>query len=256
MVVQAFVFNSQRNINVRVSEPRGSSSRHVTCVGSGGAVFAGWDVRDGKGKGKGEHLAVYRQSALTKFHPPPGRVVLPLAQTDSTTVEEGQHSEYHQARTLVFSPFTLALGSPLLATPPRAPIVQTRQPHFALFREQQEGAMSSSKSSAVQSPAALGASNGDATTTTTSACQSSSLGPSGHSPLKRSACVLTPRDTQHPQQYHRRPVAKKKTRRRRPTAPTTPPLSPPLPPPPTSRNPWLWTRLGMMALGAPRSRTR
>lgn len=35
MVVQAFVFNYQRNINARVSEPRGSSSRHVTYVGSG-----------------------------------------------------------------------------------------------------------------------------------------------------------------------------------------------------------------------------
>lgn len=193
------------------------------------------------GKGKGESLAVYRQPAQTQIPSTTWPHGPPLAQTDSTTVEEGQHSEYHQARTLVFSPFTLALGSPLLATPPRAPIVQTRQPHFALFREQQ-GAMSSSKSSAVQSPAALGALNGDAATTTTSACQPSSLGPSGHSPLKRSACALTPRDTQHPQQHHRRPVAKKRTRRRRPTALTTPPLTPPPPPPPTSRSPWPWTR--------------
>lgn len=241
MVVQAFVFNSQRNINARVSEPRGSSSRHVTYVGSG----AGWGWMSCDGKGKGESLAVYRQPAQIQIPsttwprgpPPLHRRTLPRSRRGNIP------NIIKPARS--FSPPSHWPLGPLCWRPLPArqlSSVQTRQPHFALSREQQ-GAMSSSKSSAVQSPAALGASNGDAATTTTSACQPSSLGPSGHSPLKRSACALTPRDTQHPQQHHRHPVAKKRTRRRRPTAPTTPPLPPPPPPPPpTSRNPWPWTR--------------
>lgn len=64
MVVQAFVFNSQRNsqrnIDARVSEPRGSSSRHGTYVGSGGAVFVGWGRCPWRERERGT-LAVYRQ---------------------------------------------------------------------------------------------------------------------------------------------------------------------------------------------------
>lgn len=134
MVVQAFVFNSQRNINARVSEPRGSSSRHVTYVGSG----AGWGWMSCDGKGKGESLAVYRQPAQTQI---PSIITWPRGppplhrQTDSTTVEEGQHSEYHQARTLVFSPFTLALGSLSAGDPsPRANCPDSATPFCPLPR--------------------------------------------------------------------------------------------------------------------------
>ena len=144
MVVQAFVSNSQRNINARASEPRGSSRRRI------GSLFQtryvpsvllylvpGWDVLCRERDMQGESWTVYhRQPTQTKFHPPPGpQRSPPLAQAQLSHgwSRRGNVLNIIKPARSFSSPWTLGSFLPL-ATPPCAPIVETRQIHFALVR--------------------------------------------------------------------------------------------------------------------------